>query len=135
MPTLPEIVDHPIATDENGYRYQFTPKHHGAVAHAAQWLPSLTLDEEFAVFNSADGHNLTDDRGWLYGVERSVDTLRDLGTWTQQIAEFPCPNAGHPWHGYPIWAVNDDAPDNRRGHRFRPDRSVFNKMLAAGLIT
>jgi hypothetical protein len=135
MPTLPEIVEHPDPTDESGYRYQFTPKHHGAVPDAAQWLPSLTLDEEFAIFNAADEHDLSDDRGWLYGIQGEGDGLRDLGTWAQQMAEFPSAGEGQAWHGYPIWAVNELAPPNRRGQKMRPEKEVFLKMERAGLLT
>lgn len=38
-PTLAEIVEHPVRTAARSYRYQFTPKHHGADRDAAQWLP------------------------------------------------------------------------------------------------
>src|SRR6267142_1346893 len=41
MPTLGTIVVHGRVTDNHEYQYQFTPKHHGAVPKAAQWLPSL----------------------------------------------------------------------------------------------
>jgi hypothetical protein len=59
--------------------------------------------------------------------------LRDLGTWGQQIAEFPSAKAGIPWHGYPIWAVNQEAPDNRKGEKMRPAKQVFEKLEAPGL--
>lgn len=60
--------------------------------------------------------------------------LRDLGTWRQQIAEFPRARARSPWHGYPIWSVRGFAPGNRRGQTMKPAKEVFVKMLAAGLI-
>lgn len=136
MPTLSLIVVHSEVTERSHYAYQFTPKHHGAVPGAAQWLPSLSLDEEFHVFNVADRESLCDNRGWLYGMHKVGDELVDLGTWSQQIAEFPAATAGQAWHGYPIWAVNDElAPDNRRGQKMRPDRTVFDKMEAAGMLT
>src|SRR2546423_1445084 len=107
MPLLGNIVVHESVTEKHGYQYQFTPKHHGAVAKAAQWLPSLSLDDEFAVFNLADEHELSAGNGWLYGVRSDGnDRLEDLGTWEQQIAEFPQPDSEVPWHGYPVWAVN-----------------------------
>lgn len=136
MPTLAEIVIHPQPTRRSGYRYQFTPKHHGGDAEAAQWLPGLRLEEEFAVFDTADEHDLSDDDGRLYGVLRDADgELRDLGTWQQQVVEFPPANEGVPWHGYPIWAVNALAPASRSGEKMRPAKTVFRKMEQAGLIT
>jgi len=135
MPTLAEIVIHTQPTRRSGYQYQFTPKHHGADAEAAQGLPGLSLDEEFAVFDSADGNDLSDESGWLYGVERDGEGLRDLGTWAQQMAEFPSARTGEAWHGYPIWSVNELAPPNRRGQKMRPGKEVFLKMERAGLLT
>lgn len=122
-------------TERSRYGYEFTPKHHGAVPGAAQWLPSLSYDDEFQVFNVADREDLSDGRGWLYGVRKVADELLDLGTWCQQVAEFPSASAGQAWHGYPIWSVSELAPGNRRGHRMRPDRTVFDKMEAAGMLT
>jgi hypothetical protein len=136
MPTLAEIIIHGQLTRRSGYRYQFTPKHHGGDVGAAQWLPILRLEEEFAVFDAADEHELSDDAGRLYGVLRSADgKLRDLGTWQQQMAEFPRPNQGVPWHGYPIWTPNALAPAKRSGEKVRPAKEVFGKMERAGLIT
>src|SRR5215813_2426661 len=84
MPTLATIVIHAQATRRSGYQYQFTPKHHGADPDAAQWLPSLRLEEEFAVFDLADEHELADKDGRLYGVLRNAEgEFRDLGTWQQ----------------------------------------------------
>jgi hypothetical protein len=135
MPTLANLEQHPAVTDRNRYSYQFTPKHHGSDPGAAQWLPSLTLDEEFAVFNTADEHELADDRGWLYGIRPLDNGLQVLGTRGQQIAEFPSARAGEAWHGYPIWAVNNQAPSNIRGEKMRPDKEVFLKMERVGLLT
>lgn len=136
MPTLSEIAVHDQRTQRSAYQYQFTPKHHGAVAGTAQWLPELTLAEEFAVFDTADLHELSDDDGNLYGLARTEDGgLRYLGTWNQQLAEFPVAREGEPWHGYPLYPVNDDAPENRRGQKHRPAKEVFAKMRNAGLIT
>jgi hypothetical protein len=68
MPTLSELVVHETLTRRSEYRYQFIPKHHGADRDAAEWRPELTLEEEFAVFNLADEHDLSDDEGQLYGL-------------------------------------------------------------------
>jgi hypothetical protein len=136
MPTLAQIVIHDQRTRRRGYQYQFTPKHHGGDVGAAQWLPSLRLEEEFTVFDTADEHELSDGDGRLYGVLRNAEgELRDLGTWQQQVAEFPPANEGVPWHGYPIWAVNDAAPANRSGEKVRPAKAVFARMEQTGLIT
>ncbi|MFO0928748.1 MAG: hypothetical protein U0736_17295 [Gemmataceae bacterium] len=135
MPTLSQVVIHGDATDKHQYRYQFTPKHHGADPDAAQWIPALALDDEFSVFNTADEHDLVDEEGRLYGVLPERDTLRDLGTWAQQVAEFPAARDGEAWHGYPIWAVSGLAPPNRRGERMRPGKAVFDRLRDVGLIT
>jgi hypothetical protein len=88
------------------------------------------------VFDEAVFCDIFDDDGRFYGVLREADgELRDLGTWQQQMAEFPVANVGVPWHGYPIWAVNNEAPINRSGPNARPRKEVFAKLEGAGLIT
>ncbi len=125
---------YPRQTDRSNYSYMFTAKHHGGPrSRDATW--SINQDDEFAVFNTADVMELADDDGNLYGALREGEnSLRTLGTWGQQIAEFPCASEGAPWHGYPIWAVNDEAPPHRRGEKYRPAPVVFRRMEASGLI-
>jgi len=135
MPRLTDIVVHEQPTNRSAYRYQFTPKHHGLDSRAAQWLPELTLEEEFRVFNTADDCEIVDERGWMYGVLRVDNRLQDLGTWHQQIAEFPQSRQGESWHGYPLWTVNELAPENRRGESMRPDKAVFKKLESRKLLT
>src|SRR5579864_6746740 len=62
---------HDERTQRRQLEYLFTAKHRGADSDAARWLPSLTAAEEFSVFNLADLHDLSDGRGWLYGVLRA----------------------------------------------------------------
>ena len=136
MPTLATVVVHGTLTARSHYRYQFTPKHHGADQQAAQWLPALTLEEEFAVFDDADEHDLTDDAGELYGLRRDGEGgLLPVGVWDEQIAEFPFAGDGQAWRGYPGYPLVEMGPANRRGERSRPARVVFDKMLRAGLIS
>jgi len=135
MPTLTAFVVHDDVTRRNLYRYQFTPKHHGADATAAQWLPSMSLEEEFAIFDAADEHELFDEDGRLYGVQPDGDDgLGPIGTRNEQVAEFPVASAGEAWHGYPLYPLNE-GPGNRRGEKHRPEPVVFHKMFQAGLIT
>jgi hypothetical protein len=89
MPTLTEVVVHERRTRRSEYTYQSTPKHHGADATAAQWLPALTLDQEFDVFDFADEHELSDDRDRLYGLRLDQEGgLHYIGVWHEQVAEF-----------------------------------------------
>jgi hypothetical protein len=127
----------PTPTRRSGYRYLFSDKHHGGGAKGdSRWLPDLIRDEEFSIFDAADWHELSDDRGWLYGIFRSDSgQVRYLGTWGQQLAAFPVAHAGTPWHGYPLWPLNEPAPPNRRGDKARPSKEVFQKMERIGLIT
>jgi hypothetical protein len=128
--------EHTEVTRRNGYRYIFTGKHHGGGSPSdARWRESISRDEEFAVFDNADWHEIGDEDGWLYCVWQVDAELSDLGTWGQQVAEFPSTKEGVPWHGYPIWAVNHEAPENRKGEKMRPAKQVFVKLERAGLIT
>jgi hypothetical protein len=128
---------HPDPTQRSGHRYLFYEKHHGRGGpDAAQWLPDLSRDDEFAVFNAADLHDISDERNWLYGVRIDADgKVLFLGTAGQQIAEFPFARPNEPWHGYPHWPLKDAGPENRRGEKLRPSKSVFLKLEAANLLT
>lgn len=127
---------HPMPT-RNGKRYLFYDKHHGRGGpDAAQWLPTISHDEEFAVFETADFHELSDDRGWLYGVRvGSGGEVLDLGTRGQRMAAFPFARPDEVWHGYPLWALDEAGPANRRGEKHRPSRDVFRRMEEANLLT
>ena len=143
VPTITMIEIHPTVTRRTGRQYQFTPKHHGCDPGdgcdpgAACWLPALTRDDEFAVFDGADFSGSEDAAGNLYGVSRdgAGGGLRYIGTWYQQVAVFPVARAGEAWHGYPLWPLGDAGPDNRRGEKMRPDKRAFQKMEQSGLIT
>lgn len=117
--------------------YQFYDKHHGRGApDVARWLREMSEDEEFAVFDTADANEISDERGWLYGVRpRDAEgDIPDLGTWGQQIAEFPHARPNETWHGYPLWPLVEAGPENRKGEKSRPSKDVFSKMVAAGML-
>ncbi len=125
---------HPQPTRRSSYRYLFYNKHHGYDDRASRW--TLSQDEEFAVFDTADFHDLSDDRGWLYGVRPHIGgRIPELGTEGQQLAEFPSARDNEPWHGYPLWPLKDKGPENRRGEKRRPSRDVFQRMEDEGLLT
>jgi len=127
---------HNAVTQRRQLQYLFAAKHHGADRTAARWLPILTAAEEFSVFDGADLEDLSDGRGWLYGVLRNgLGNLLFLGTWNQQIAEFPSAREGFPWHGYPLYPLRGVGPENRRGERMRPSLEVFGKMVESGVLT
>jgi hypothetical protein len=110
----------------------FTHKHHGGDGDG-QWLETLTEEDEFAVFDWADDREISDEAGNLYGaLQMGVDSLHDLGTYREQIAKFWNQPDGLPWHGFPVWSINQEGPGNRR--RNPPPKVIFNKMVEAGLI-
>jgi hypothetical protein len=128
---------HPSVTRKSGHQYFFHDKHHGGgTSEDARWLDEVSQDDEFSIFDTSDWHNIADDQNWLYGLLRSAEgQLRLLGTWNQQVATFPFTQPGVAWHGYPLWPLNDEAPPNRQGQKFRPSKAVFEKMQSAGLVT
>lgn len=84
----------------------------------------------------ADQHELSDEDGRLYGLwPDAPGELRDIGTWGQQVAEFPVAEESGAWHGYPLFPLDDRAPPNRRGQKHQPERRVLDKMVSAALIT
>lgn len=146
MPFVQNNTEHPTLTARRNLTYVFTPKHHGASPTSSCWLSTLTLDEEFAIFDRADGivvtisyvdnRQVADDDGNLYGYEAlSNGSLREIGTWHQQLAEFPNQREDSVWHGYPIWPTSSQAPVNYQGQKCRPDSKVFDRMFQLGDIT
>jgi hypothetical protein len=97
----------------------------------------LSREEEFAVFDTADMNELSDERGWFYGIRPRNESgdIPDLGTWGQQLAEFPFARPNEAWHGYPLWPLVEEGPQNRRGEQSRPAKRVFDRMEAVGLLT
>ena len=57
------------------------------------------------------------------------------GYYHEQIAKFPFASEGSPWHGYPMRALGEGSPSNRRSQKNQPGKEVFDKMIVAGLIT
>jgi hypothetical protein len=129
---------HPDPTP-SGYRYYFHPKHHGAGSSSdARWLPEMSRDEEFAVFVLADEHDLSDDKGDLYGLRiRGTVPAHEilfLGTRYEQVAHFWEASQGSPWHGYPVWPIIQRGSLNRKGQQHRPAKEVLQAMVGAGLL-
>lgn len=129
--------EHPALTRRSRYRYLFHSKHHGrGPRDAARWSLDLSRDEEFGIFDAADAHELTDERGNLFGLRLGPDgEVLDLGTRSQLVAEFPHARPNQPWHGYPLWPLGTAGPPNRGGQQARPSKAVFDRMEAEGLLT
>ena len=148
MPSVQNNTVHPVLTARRGLTYEFTPKHHGGSATASCWLTVITFAEEFSIFDRADGivvaapgadnRQVIDVSGKLYGYEilgAENQHLRELGTWGEQMSEYPAPHVGHSWHGYPIWPRRPIASTQFQGQRCRPDSQVFDRMVQLGDIT
>src|ERR1700683_2023110 len=136
MSAATENVEHSAVTQRSGYRYFFYAKHHGGDTTAAMWLPSMSREVEFSIFDRGDLHEIVDEREWIYGILVDDDgDLMEIGQWDEQVAEFqPGTPIGEPWHGYPQWPVDRLGPPNRRGQQSCPARTVFDRMLAAAMI-
>ena len=136
MPTLIEDQPHSHPTERSEFEYLFTRKHHGGDTEAATWVPSLSLEEEFSVFNIADSHEISEN-GKYYGIGRRIgDSLQILGTCKQQMAIFPNSRPGEVWHGYPLWSIDESAPENRRKEKsMRPGKLIFQRLVRVHLLT
>ncbi len=134
-PANPELWPHP--TVPHGYRYYFHRKHHGGGSPTdACWHPSITRQEEFTIFEISAQLDLSDARGNLYNVSRAADGgIRELGIFHEQIARFWKPVASEPWHGHPLWPVVTDLPTNRGSQAYRPDTSVFSKLVEQRVLS
>src|ERR1017187_2918172 len=137
MPTVQVNTEHRQVTSENQRRSQFISKHHGGPGSKgqAQWVLSLTFDEEFSIFDEADSFVILDGKGHMYGVLRDGNgELRDVGTGQEQMAKFPRQKSG-PWHGYPCWPINKSGPTNRKKQKMFPPKQAFDLLQEAGLIS
>ena len=137
MSAATQDIEHPTRTRRSQHRYLFTAKHHGGDKNGAMWLPSIGRTTEFSIFDAADQGQIADSRGWLYGILPDGNGgLESLGTWDEQVAEFqPAMVTTDPWHGYPKWPVDELGPANRRKQQSCPERTVFDLMLTATLIS
>lgn len=124
----------PVTVGDKEHRYHFYTKHHGGDLRAARW--SVSREVEFGVFSQAILNDLSDERGDFYGIGRDADNeILELGTWGQQVAEFPSARPREFWHGYPLWPVSDAGPEISQGQGHRPAKAVFDKMETRGIIT
>lgn len=146
MPFVKINTTHRVLTARRSLAYVFTPKHHGASPTSSCWLMDLTFDEEFAIFDRSDGiivqspdadnRQVADSNGNLYGYQSLPNgSLREIGSWHQQLAEFPDQPKGVFWHGYPIWPIGAQAPQSLQGQKCRPEPRVFDRMVQLGDIT
>jgi hypothetical protein len=147
VPSVQTDTNHGTLTARRRLTYVFTPKHHGGDGIASCWQTELPLADEFAIFDRADGvvvqppaddQQVADCDGNVYGYEvmaTGLQRLREIGTWHQQLAEFPIQKPGAAWHGYPIWPIDQEvAPKKHWGMKHRPEPEVFDRMVALGDI-
>jgi hypothetical protein len=128
---------HPDVSERSGYFYFFYDKHHGRGGpEAARWLPELSDEDEFDVFDQAALFEISDEKGNLYGISVGTEPDREvrlLGTLRQQIAKFPRAHAGTPWHGYPLGPL-----EHKSGLPHPPERALpqdaLRKMVEANLL-
>jgi hypothetical protein len=114
---------HHARTRRNNYQYLFYQKHHGRGGDdAACWLPEIGHDEEFAIFDAADFNEISDPKDNLFGVRgrRGDGKIGVLGKFDEHVAEFPYARPEQPWHGYPVWPLSEEGPQNRRGDDLKP---------------
>jgi hypothetical protein len=137
-PTATEDWEHPDPTrSDRHYRYLFTAKHHGGGGReAARWAADVTPLEEFSVFDDADFHEIVSEAGYMYGVLRQdLESLRIIGFWGEEVAEFTARNTSPLWHGYPVYVVNERGSEKRRGEVNKPPKDVLARLTMRGLIT
>jgi hypothetical protein len=127
----------PHPTKPHGYRYYFHPKHHGAGSVTdSRWKADVSKSEEFAIFEVAAQLDLCDAQGNLYNVRKGPDQrILELGVCHEQIARFWKAPQPDPWHGHPLWPVVIEIQTNRASQVYRPDSSVFSKLVKQGVLT
>ena len=134
MPIIQANANHDV--DSRGLRYIFMEKHHGgpSAPGQAQWLPSLSFETEFWIFDQANIQNFKDKDGRLFGMLKEPTSVCEIiGTRDEQIARFEPPSAGNPWHGFPVYPLSGVKGRSKFAGRPRPE--VFARMVEVGLIT
>jgi len=139
---ISEVVDGgdggPIYKDltKSGKRYQFYKSHHGqGTPDDAQWLKEIGYREEFGIFSESDQKCISDQHGNLFGIKHKHKIVLELGTRGERIAKFWCPSEGSPWHGFPLYPLKRNVPENRKGYGCRPPKDVFLRMQSCGLVS
>jgi hypothetical protein len=127
---------HPPRTIRSRYEYFFYEKHHkGGYSEDGQWLPGMSQQEEFAVFDLADQHDLSNTKGDLFGLHLSqAREVLELGMRGEQVAKFPVTEEGHPWHGYPAWPIMKLDHDEAT-RKYPPPVEALAKMKRVGLLS
>lgn len=130
---------HPVHTARSRLTYCFTLKHHGAGSPSdSRWLPELSRDEKFGVFDMVDRLDLSDDEGNLHGIRvrtgGSRTEILPLGTRYELIARFWEQGVSH-WHGHPLWPILQRGATNRSRQGYVPPRRVFERMVQANVLS
>src|SRR5436305_1840711 len=102
---MPRVLENfPWKTpSQKGHLYDFTTKHHGGPGSAgqAQWLPALTFEAEFWIFDYAEFNDFRDKDGYVFGLlKQPLKKCKQIGTEEEEIAIFFPPSAGNNWHGF-----------------------------------
>ena len=126
---------HPVVTQRSGFQYFFYTKHHQPNnATDAQWETAVSQNEEFAVFDLADLHDLSEPNGDLFGLHLGAGpSILILGTRGEQVAEFPVQAASQAWHGYPLFPIAKRGTAPKRKNPIPAD--ALDKMEQVGLLT
>jgi hypothetical protein len=114
-----------LGPTSSGKMYQSIIKHRDSNPSEAQWLSTISPQDEYALFDTADQSQWLDASGdyWSLRIDRKV-----LGAEGERISKHPNPsNILVPWHGYP-------ASPARRGGGDKPARTIIEAWLSAQLI-
>jgi len=126
---------HPVKTLK-GHTYKFTDKHHNcSKSEHACWLPTITRDSEFSLFQGAETGDYSDDRGHLYNVHRDGEEYIEIGTRHELLAIFWNPHSAAEWHGHPRWPIKTREAFNRKNQGYEPPKAVMQKMVDKGRIS
>lgn len=132
-PSLGRI--HPVPTKKSKYRYFFYVKHHAAEDHENSQWANVTPEEEFSIFDSADENDIFVETGSdrnYFGILVNLNSLRvqTIGTKGQQVAKFPHSRSNTPWHGFPLFPIDNDS-----SRKNIVPREAIDRMVEVGMIT
>ena len=71
----------------------------------------------------------------LYNVHKDGDEYIEIGTRHELLAIFWNPDSNAEWHGHPFWPIKTREDYNRKGQRYRPPKSVMQKMVDKGRLS
>jgi hypothetical protein len=100
-----------------------------ATLDKSMWHNSVSPQDEYGIFCTADAHNWHDAQGDFWGLLQERGSIIVIGVAGERICKFPLnANERDPWHGYPV-------SPKLRGDDDSPPDAVVERWIDSGVVT